>query len=100
MQWLFKLIAPLIRELVLGIVDQQAEVYKWKKALDYVELPNEADKGVLKLQDQVNVLKDTVKGMVKDVHPPVIDRKEVEQLKDNVNNLMKMFNKAKKIRSL
>ena len=90
MQWLFKLIAPLIRELVYKIMDQQAEVFKWKKALDYVELPNEADKGVLKLQDEFNVLKGIVKDISKDVHPPAIDLKEWEEAKGILKKVKNM----------
>ena len=90
MQWLFKLIAPLIEELIYKIVDQQSEVFKWKKALDYVELPNEADRGVLKLQDQVNVLKDSIKEIAKDIHPPAIDLKEWEEAKSILKKVKNM----------
>ena len=33
--------------------------------LDYMELPNEADKGVLKLQDQMNMMQGELKEMSK-----------------------------------
>ena len=43
---------------------------------------------------------DLIKEMEKDIHPPVIDRKEVNQLRDNVKDLMKIVKNTKKIRSL
>ena len=78
-----KVIIPLIEKIFFELFDQQAKVFKLKKTLDYVELPNEVDKGVEKLK--------VVNEMVK------------SQLKDMTNDLNKMknkFEKFKKIRSL
>ena len=80
---LIKLLQPLIEQIFFKMFDQQAEVFKLKKTLDYVELPNEVDKSVEKLK--------VVNEMVK------------SQLKDMTNDLNKMknkFEKFKKIRSL
>ena len=80
---LIKLLQPLIEQIFFKMFDQQAKVFKLKKTLDYVELPNEVDKGVEKLK--------VVNEMVK------------SQLKDMTNDLNKMknkFEKFKKIRSL
>ena len=95
---LIKLLQPLIEQIFFKMFDQQAEVFKLKKVLDYTELPNEADKGILKLQDQVNILKGGLKEMVKVAHEPVIDLKEWEDVKGVIKLLKnkKVFKKLGK----
>ena len=83
-----KLLQPLIEKIFFEMFDQQAKVFKFKKTLDYTELPNEADRGVLKLQDQVNILKGELKEMIKVAHPPAIDLDEWKDVK-NVVKLLK-----------
>ena len=80
---LIKLLQPLIEQIFFKMFDQQAKVFKLKKTLDYVELPNEVDKSV----ENLKVVNEMVKS----------------QLKDMTNDLNKMknkFEKFKKIRSL
>ena len=88
-----KLVVPLIKKMFFKMFDEQAEIYKFKNTLDYMELPNEADKAVSKLKVEVNMLKEALKSVEKDTHPPAIDLKEWAEVKE----LMKKF---KKIRSL
>ena len=78
-----KLLQPLIEKMFFEMFDQQAEVFKLKKVLDYTELPNEADKGVEKLK----VANEMVKGELKD-------------MVNEVNKIKNILNKFKKIRSL
>ena len=80
---LIKLLQPLIEQIFFKMFDQQAEVFKLKKVLDYTELPNEADKGVEKLK----VANEMVKGELKD-------------MVNEVNKIKNILNKVKKIRSL
>ena len=94
-------IAKAVLKLIMpDVIEHLMKVFKMDKLLSYMELPNDADRGVMKLQDEVDALKSIVTDMSKDIHPPVIDRKEVDQLKDNVNNLMKLIKNTKKLRSL
>ena len=76
----FKLIMP-------EIVEHMMKVFKLDKLVRYMELPNEADRGVLKLQDEVNMIKGTLKDMAKDIQPPAIDLKELEEMKSVINKL-------------
>ena len=50
------------------LFDQQAKVFKFKKTLDYTELPNEADKGVEKLKVAHEMVKGELKDMVNEVN--------------------------------
>ena len=79
----FKLIMP-------DIVEHMMKIFKLDKLVSYMELPNEADRGVLKLQDEVNILKDTIKDMAKDIHPPAINLKEWEEAKDILKKVKNM----------
>ena len=87
---LIKIVVPLIRKIFFELFDQQAKVYKFKNTMDYMELPNEADRGILKLQDQNNILAGTIKEMTKDFNT----------MQNNVKDLMKIVKNTKKIRSL
>ena len=66
------------------------KIFKMDKLVNYMELPNEADRGVLKLQDEINILKGTIKDMAKDIHPPAIDLKEWEEAKDILRRVKNM----------
>ena len=91
-----KVIIPLIEKIFFEMFDQQAKVFKFKKTLDYTEMPNEADRGILKLQDQVNILKGELKNMAKVAHPPAID---LEEWKD-VKNIVKLLKNKKVFKKL
>ena len=84
----FKLIMP-------DIVEHLMKVFKMDKLVNYMEMPNEADRGILKLQDQVNILKGQLKDIVKVAHEPVIDLKEWEDVKSTIKLIQnkKVFKK-------
>ena len=78
-----KVIIPLIEKTFFKMFDQQAEAFKLSKTLDYMELPNDLDRGVEKLQVENEMLKSQMKDMT-----------------DSINKLNNKFDKVKKIRSL
>ena len=55
---ILKLIAPKLQE---KISSHLMKVFKLEKVLDYVEMPNELDKKVEKLEAQVEMLKEMIK---------------------------------------
>lgn len=84
-------IAKAVLKLIMpDMVEHLMKVFKLEKLVNYMELPNEADKGVLKLQDEVNILKGVIKDMAKDIHPPAIDLKEWEEAKDILRKVKNM----------
>ena len=84
-------IAQAVLKLIMpNVIEHIFKVGKLDKLLNYMELPNEADKGVLKLQDQINILTGTVKDMTKDINT----------IQNNVKDLMKIIKNTKKLRSL
>ena len=84
-------IAKAVLKLIMpDMVEHLMKVLKLEKLVNYMELPNEADKGVLKLQDEVNILKGVIKDMAKDIHPPAIDLKEWEEAKDILRKVKNM----------
>tara|TARA_Y100000310_G_scaffold169246_1_gene169288 strand:+ start:406 stop:654 length:249 start_codon:yes stop_codon:yes gene_type:complete len=72
----FKLIMP-------DIVEHMMKVFKMDKLVNYMELPNEADRGIEKLK----VAHEMVKGEMKD-------------MTNEINKIKNILDKAKKIRSL
>ena len=78
-----KVIIPLIEKTFFKMFDQQAEAFKLRKTLDYMELPNSADLGVEKLQVENEMLKSQMRDMT-----------------DSINKLNNKFDKVKKLRSL
>ena len=78
-----KVIIPLIEKTFFKMFDQQAEAFKLSKTLDYMELPNDLDRGVEKLQVENEMLKSQMRDMT-----------------DSINKLNNKFDKVKKIRSL
>ena len=86
-------IAKVVLKLIMpDVVEHLIKVFKMEKLVSYMELPNEADRGVLKLQDDMNMVKGTLKDMAKDIHPPVIDLDEWNDVK---NTIKKLKNKKK-----
>ena len=55
---ILKLIAPKLQD---KITKHLMKMFKLKKVLDYVEMPNELDKKVEKLEAQVEMLKEMIK---------------------------------------
>ena len=84
-------IAKAVLKLIMpDIIEHMMKIFKMDKLVSYMELPNEADRGVSKLQDEVNILKDTIKDMAKDIHPPAMDLKEWEEAKDILRKVKNM----------
>ena len=59
------------------------KVFKMDKLLNYMELPNEADKKIEKLEAKIQVL-------MEDAHPPAVDIKEFEEMKESIKKIKKL----------
>ena len=81
-------IAKAVLKLILpDVTEHLMRVFKMDKLLSYMELENDADRGVKFLKDEMDMVKDQLRDMAKDTHPPVIDLKEWEDVKAIVNKL-------------
>ena len=92
---LTKIAKAVLKLIMPDVVEHLMKVFKMDKLVSYMELPNEADKGILKLKDELNMVKGTLKDMAKDIHPPAIDLKEWAEVK-SVMKAMKNSKKFKK----
>ena len=90
-----KIAKAVLKLLLPDVTEHLLQVFKLEKVLAYVELPNEADRGVLKLQDELNMVKGELKDMAKDIHPPAIDLKELDEMRNDLKKIrnMKVFKK-------
>ena len=68
-----KLVMPKILEHLIG-------VFKMDKLVNYMELPNDADLRIDKLEEQIKLI-------AEDQHPPVIDLKEWEDVKETIKTI-------------
>ena len=86
--YIIKLIAPKLTE---KIANHIAKAFKLPQVLNYMELPNDADQRIDKLEAQIKML-------AEDQHPPVIDLDEWEDVKNIINKLKnkKVFKKLAK----
>ena len=75
--YIIKLIAPKLTE---KIADHVAKAFKLPQVLNYMELPNDADQRIDKLEAQIKML-------AEDQHPPVIDLEEWKDVKDTIKKL-------------
>ena len=78
-----KLAKAVLKIIMPDIIEHMMKVFKMDKLVSYMELPNEADKGVEKLK----VANEMVKGQLKD-------------MTDELNKIKIIMQKAKNIRSL
>ena len=78
-----KIAKSVLKLIMPEIVEHLMKVFKMDKLVNYMELPNEADKGVEKLK----VAHEMVKGELKD-------------MVNEVNKIKNKFEKFKKLRSL
>ena len=77
-------IAKAVLKLILpDVTEHLLKVFKLDKLLNYMELENDADRGVRKLKDEVGMVKDQMKAMTKELKA--------------INDVIKA---AKKLRSL
>ena len=89
-------IAKAVLKLIMpDVIEHLMKIFKMDKLVNYMELPNEADRGILKLQDEINILTGTVKDMVKDIHPPADFPISKEQAEELLNFMKKVKNKRK-----
>ena len=76
------------------VVDHVMKVFKLDKVLRYVEEPNELDVQVRDIEKKctdiafnVTAMKDVIKGLGEDQHPPAIDLDEWEQVKADMKKI-------------
>ena len=76
------------------VVDHVMKVFKLDKVLRYVEEPNELDVQVRDIEKKctdigfnVTAMKDVLKGLGEDQHPPAIDLEEWEQMKADMKKI-------------
>ena len=78
-----KLVVPIIRKMFFKMFDEQAKIFKFSQSLDYMELENSADREIAKLKEQMKMV-------AKDIHPPAIDLKEWKELKADMKKIKKL----------
>ena len=84
-------IAKAVLKLILpDVTEHLMRVFKLDKLLSYMELENDADRGVKFLKDEMDMVKDQLRDMAKDTHPPVIDLKEWEDVKATIKLVKNM----------
>ena len=63
--------APMIIKLIMPkLTDNLAKIFKLDKILSYVEMPNELDIKVKKMETELNAMRETLIEIGKDSHPP------------------------------
>ena len=67
----------LLKLLLPKILDHLMKVFKLDKLLDYMELPNDADRRIDELEKEIQKLKDVS-------HPPVIALDRIEAIEDKL----------------
>ena len=84
---ILKLVAPLLKLLLpkvtLAVTDHLAKIFKMDQLLNYMELPNEADKKIEQLEAKIQVL-------LEDTHPPAVDIKEFDEMKETIKKIKKL----------
>ena len=75
-------IAKAVLKLIMpDVIEHLMKIFKMDKLVNYMELPNEADRGLKKLEDEFNILTGTVKDMVKDMAEVKDAIKKVKNMK-------------------
>ena len=84
---ILKLVAPLLKlllpQVTEKVADHLAKIFKMDQLLNYMELPNEADKKIEQLEAKIQVL-------LEDTHPPAVDIKEFEEMKETIKKIKKL----------
>ena len=73
-QMLLKLLLP-------KVIDHLMKIFKLDKMLDYMELPNDADRRIDNLEVDVFNLKNVA-------HPPAIDIQRIEEIEKNIQMIL------------
>ena len=76
-QAILKLLLPKVTQ---KVTDHLAKIFKLDQVLQYVEMPNDADLKIEKLETKLQML-------VEDSHPPAIDLEEWEDMKAMMKKL-------------
>ena len=66
------------------------KMFKLKEVLEYVEMPNELDQKVHALEEKFDLILDKLKSLEEYTHPPAIDLKEWQDVKDAVKKMKKL----------
>ena len=85
-QAILKLLLP---EVTQKVTDHLAKIFKLDQVLQYVEMPNDADLKIEKLEAKIQLL-------TEDSHEPAIDLKEW----DDVKNVIKKLKNKKAFKSI
>ena len=81
---MIKKIAQAVLKLILpDVTEHLLKVFKLGKIMDYVELENDADREIAKLKEQMKMV-------AKDIHPPAINLKEWKELKADMKKIKKL----------
>ena len=67
----------LLKLLLPKVLDHLMKVFKLDQMLDYMELPNDADKKIVQLEDEIRRLKNVA-------HAPVIALDRIEAIEDKL----------------
>ena len=82
-----KLVGPLLKLLLPKVTEKVADhltkIFKIDQLLNYMEMPNDADKKIEQLEAKIQVL-------MQDAHPPAVDINEFKEMKKAVDKLKKL----------
>ena len=62
------------------IIEHLMKIFKMDKLVNYMELPNDADLRIDKLESQIKML-------AEDQHPPAVDLKEWEDVRETIKKI-------------
>ena len=74
---LAKLAQAVLKLVMPNVIEHIVSVFKMDKLVNYMELPNDADLRIDKLEEQMKL-------MAEDQHPPAIDLDEWEDVKETL----------------
>ena len=75
-----KLAKVVLKLIMPEIIEHLMKIFKMDKLVNYMELPNDADLRIDKLESQIKML-------AEDQHPPAIDLKEWEDVKETIKKI-------------
>ena len=74
---LAKLAQAVLKLVMPNVIEHIVSVFKMDKLVNYMELPNDADLRIDKLEEQIKLI-------AEDQHPPAIDLDEWEDVKETL----------------
>ena len=74
---LAKLAQAVLKLVMPNVIEHIVSVFKMDKLVNYMELPNDADLRIDKLEEQIKLI-------AEDQHPPAIDLDEWEDVKETI----------------